>query len=87
MMHFHLIRQLFSHQSLCYISAAIIENRLLDRAGVLKLQNSPTIDVLRGQLCAILQMQVQKTLQLLQSNQQTLSTNLSQYVKDKTTEN
>jgi len=69
------------------ISAAIIDNRILDRAGLLRLQNLPSIDVLRGQLCAILQMPAQKTLQLLQSNQQTLSTNLTQYVKDKTSEN
>lgn len=67
-----------------FISAAIAEGRILDRAGLLKLQNLPSIDVLRGELCSILQMSAQKTLRLLQSNQQNLSVNLSQYVKDQT---
>ena len=65
-----------------HFSAAIVEDRMLDRAGMLKLQNLPSIDILRGELCSILQMSAQKTLRLLQANQQNLSTNLSQYVKD-----
>ncbi len=71
-------------KSFLFISAAIAEGRILDRAGLLKLQNLPSIDVLRGELCSILQMSAQKTLRLLQSNQQNLSVNLSQYVKDQT---
>ena len=66
------------------VSAAVAEGRILDRAGLLKLQNLPSIDVLRGELCSILQMSAQKTLRLLQSNQQNLSANLTQYVKDQT---
>ena len=66
------------------VSAAVAEGRVLDRAGLLKLQNLPSIDVLRGELCSILQMSAQKTLRLLQSNQQNLSANLTQYVKDQT---
>jgi hypothetical protein len=67
-----------------FFSAAVAEGRILDRAGLLKLQNLPSIDVLRGELCSILQMSAQKTLRLLQSNQQNLSVNLAQYVKDQT---
>ena len=66
------------------VSAAVAEGRILDRAGLLKLQNLPSIDVLRGELCSILQMSAQKTLRILQSNQQNLSANLTQYVKDQT---
>ncbi len=63
-------------------SAAVVEDRILDRAGVKKLNEMPPLDVMLGQTCSLLQMPAQKTRQLLQSNQQNLSTNLKQYIQD-----
>lgn len=60
----------------------IVENRLLSKKGLQAMLKMPPIDVLRGELCAILSTPAQKTASLLSSNQQALSTNLAQYVKD-----
>lgn len=68
------------------ITGAFVENRMLDRAGIVAMSKMPTIDVLLAETLAILNSPAQKTLQLLNSNQQLLSTNLSQYVKDKSGE-
>ena len=43
----------------------------------------PSLDESRGQLVALLGHHQQKTVQLLQSNQQQLTTNLNQLIKDK----
>ena len=45
--------------------------------------NMPPMEDLLAQTSAILKMLIQKTSQLLGSNAQQLSTNLSQYVKDR----
>ena len=67
-----------------YLMAAVIDgNRILDRAEVENLANLPSMDMLLGETVAILNSPAQKTLSLLNSNQQNLATNLSQYVKDK----
>ena len=65
--------------------AAIIGNRMLDRAGLTHAANNlypRGIESLHGELCAILQSPVQKTCNLLSRSQQTLSQNLEQYIKD-----
>ena len=64
----------------------MVENRILDRAGVEALVKMPTLESLLGETVALLNSPAQKTSQLLNSNQQALSTNLSQYVKDKSGE-
>jgi len=60
----------------------IVENRLLSKRRLQDMVKMPPIDVLRAELCAILSSPAQKTASLLSSNQQALSTNLAQYVKD-----
>ena len=47
------------------------------------MKNLPSLEQSRGELVSILGYQQQRTLQLLTSNQQQLSTNLSQLIKDK----
>ena len=64
----------------------MVENRILDRAGVEALVKMPLLESLLGETVALLNSPAQKTSQLLNSNQQALSTNLSQYVKDKSGE-
>ena len=66
-----------------FLMAAVVENRILDRGEIQALINMPTIDILLGETVSILNSPAQKTLRLLNSNQQNLSTNLNQYVKDK----
>ena len=48
-----------------------------------EMKNLPSLEQSRGELVSILGYQQQRTLQLLTSNQQQLSTNLSQLIKDK----
>lgn len=69
-----------------YLMAAVVENRILDRAGVEELVKMPPLESLLGETVALLNSPAQKTSQLLNSNQQALSTNLSQYVKDQSGE-
>ena len=65
------------------ITAAVVDNRILDRAGIEELIKLPPLESLLGETVAILSSPAQKTSQLLASNQQALSTNLNQYIKDK----
>ena len=67
-----------------FLSAVGIDDRILDRNGVNEMINMPPMEDLLAQTSAILKMPIQKTSQLLGSNAQQLSTNLSQYVKDRT---
>merc|ERR1712051_85643 len=64
--------------------AAVIHGRILSKAGVQELVTTPDLATLRAELSALLTLNQRKTLSLLGANQQTLSTNLDQYVKDKT---
>ena len=65
-----------------YLIAAVVENRIIDRAGVEELIKMPPLESLLGETVAILNSPAQKLSQLLNSNQQALSTNLGQYIKD-----
>lgn len=65
-----------------FLIAAVVENRILDRGEVDKLAKMPPIESILGETVAILNSPAQKTLGLLNSSQQALSTNLSQYIKD-----
>lgn len=67
-----------------FLMAAVVENRILDRRELEQLSKMPPLESLLAETLAILNSPTQKTLQLLNSNQQKLSTNLSQYIKDKT---
>ena len=60
----------------------VVENRILSRRELQEMVKLPSLDQSRGELLSILGHQQQRTLQLLQSNQQQLSTNLSQIIKD-----
>merc|ERR1711981_938783 len=64
--------------------AAVIHGRILSKAGVQELVTIPDLATQRAELSALLTFNQRKTLSLLGANQQTLSTNLDQYVKDKT---
>ena len=67
---------------------AIIENRMLDRAGLIHAATSlypRGIESLHGELSTILQTPARKASQLLSRNQQKLSENLKQYIKDQST--
>ena len=66
------------------LSAVGVEDRILDRKGLENLIALPPIEQLLAETVSILKSPIQKTTQLLGSNVQQLSTNLSQYVKDKT---
>ena len=61
----------------------MVENRILDRKGIEALEKMPPIESLLGETVALLNSPAQKLSQLLNSNQQALSTNLTQYIKDK----
>merc|ERR1712037_568229 len=65
--------------------AAVIHGRILSKAGVQELVTTPDLATQRAELSALLTFNQRKTLSLLGANQQTLSTNLGQYVKDKKT--
>ena len=64
------------------ITAAVVDNRIIDRTGIEELIKMPPLESLLAETVAILNSPAQKTSQLLGSNQQALSTNLSQYIKD-----
>ena len=64
------------------VLGAVVEDRILDRAQVADLAQMPPKDSLLGEIVALLNMPSQKMSQLLNHNQQSLSQNLSQYVKD-----
>jgi len=65
-----------------YLMAAVVDNRIIDRTGIEELIKMPPLESLLAETVAILNSPAQKTSQLLGSNQQALSTNLSQYIKD-----
>eukprot|EP00088_Acartia_fossae_P032513 TRINITY_DN33280_c0_g1_i1.p1 TRINITY_DN33280_c0_g1~~TRINITY_DN33280_c0_g1_i1.p1 ORF type:complete len:262 (+),score=9.97 TRINITY_DN33280_c0_g1_i1:51-836(+) len=65
-----------------HLLGCVVENRILSRREVQELVKMPSLEQSRGELLSILNFHQQRTLQLLQSNQQQLSTNLSQYIKD-----
>ena len=69
-----------------YLLGAIVEDRFMNKAQLQEYAKLPNIEQLRGELCSILQHPLKKTSSLLQSNQQSLSQNLEQYVKDQTKE-
>ena len=60
----------------------MVENQILDRDEVEAAAKLPELEVLLAETLAILNSPAQKTLQLLNSNQQNLTTNLSQLIKD-----
>jgi len=60
----------------------VVENRILSKKQVQELVKLPNLEQSRGELVSILNFHQQQTLSYLQSNQQQLSTNLSQLVKD-----
>ena len=66
-----------------HLLAAVIHGRILSKAGVQELVTMPDLATQRAELSALLTFNQRKTLSLLGANQQTLSTNLDQYVKDK----
>ena len=66
-----------------HLLAAVIHGRILSKAGVQELVTMPDLATQRAELSALLTINQRKTLSLLGANQQTLSTNLDQYVKDK----
>ena len=63
-------------------AGVVVENRLLSKRQLQELAKMPPIGALRAELCAILSSPAQRTAALLSSNQQALSANLAQYVKD-----
>merc|ERR1712083_1119805 len=63
--------------------AAVIHGRILSKAGVQDLVTMPELATQRAELSALLTFNQRKTLSMLGANQQMLSSNLDQYVKDK----
>ena len=64
--------------------AVVVHDRILSKAGVQDLVNMPDLATQRAELSTLLSFNQRKTLSLLGANQQSLSTNLDQYVKDRT---
>ncbi|KAK2147588.1 hypothetical protein LSH36_546g01022 [Paralvinella palmiformis] len=62
----------------------LVNDQLFTREGLQRYAKLPDIDVLRGQLVAVLNATPSRTKSLLEHHQQTLSRNLDQYVKDNT---
>jgi len=60
----------------------VVHGRIIDKSQLTKLAEMPGIDSLHSELSAILQSPARRTSQLLGSNQQKLSIQLDQYVKD-----
>ena len=67
-----------------HLLGAVIHGRILSRANVMLLKDIPDLTSQREQLVALLGANQSKLVQMLGSNQQQLSTNLEQYIKDKT---
>eukprot|EP00088_Acartia_fossae_P021397 TRINITY_DN2285_c0_g1_i1.p1 TRINITY_DN2285_c0_g1~~TRINITY_DN2285_c0_g1_i1.p1 ORF type:complete len:269 (-),score=34.46 TRINITY_DN2285_c0_g1_i1:531-1337(-) len=66
-----------------FLLGAVVDNRILSRKQLQEMTKMPSLDQSRGELVGILGYHQQRTLQLLQANQQQLSTNLTQLVKDR----
>lgn len=62
--------------------ACVVENRILSRKDLQEMVKMPGLEDSRAELVSILGYHQQNTLRLLQSNQQLLSTNLNQLIKD-----
>jgi len=65
-------------------TGGLVNDQLFTREGLQRYAKLPDIDVLRGQLVAVLNAAPSRTKSLLEHHQQTLSQNLDQYVKDNT---
>ncbi len=63
-------------------AGAIVQDRFLNKKQLQDLSAMPSIDAVRADLCAVLQVPAQKTTGLLGHNQQVLSQSLQQYLKD-----
>ena len=63
--------------------ACIVENRILSREQLAAMVSMPDLAACRAELAGLLAHQQRRTLALLQANQQQLTTNLSQLLKDK----
>ena len=61
-----------------------MDNMILSRAGLARYAALPGLDLVRGELCSVLNGVANKTRRLLSSHQQQLAGNLDQYVKDQT---
>ncbi|KAI0212946.1 39S ribosomal protein L10, mitochondrial [Lamellibrachia satsuma] len=66
------------------ILGGVVDNMILNRAGLARYAALPSLDLVRGELCSVLNGVVNKTRRLLTSHQQQLAVNLDQYVKDHT---
>lgn len=60
----------------------VVENRILSKKELQEMVKLPSLEQSRGELVSLLGYHQQQTVQLLQSNQQQLSTNLSQIIND-----
>ena len=65
-------------------AGGVVENMILSRAGLVRYAALPGLDLVRGELCSVLNGVANKTRRLLSSHQQQLAGNLDQYVKDQT---
>lgn len=61
-----------------------MENRILSREEVTHYSTLPNLPMVRGQLASLLNSAASKTHRLLGSSQLRLSTNLEQYIKQRT---
>ncbi len=77
------VLQLDKKISIAFILGAIVDDRFLNRQQLQDLVKMPPIEALRAETCAILGSAAQQTSSLLTRNQQMLSANLQQLVKDK----
>jgi len=59
----------------------LVENRIMSRDDILKVVKLPPLDIMRGELLAILSASASKTSRLLGKHQQELSVNLDQLIK------
>eukprot|EP00088_Acartia_fossae_P025325 TRINITY_DN26150_c0_g1_i1.p1 TRINITY_DN26150_c0_g1~~TRINITY_DN26150_c0_g1_i1.p1 ORF type:complete len:265 (-),score=35.75 TRINITY_DN26150_c0_g1_i1:54-848(-) len=66
-----------------FLLGAVIDNRILSKKQIQDMTKMPSLDTCRGELVSILGYHQQRTLQLLQANQQQLSSNLTQLIKDR----
>jgi len=65
-----------------HLLGCVVENRILSKKEIQAMVQMPSLEQSRGELAAILGHHQQTTLRLLNSNQQQLATNLSQFIKD-----
>ena len=66
-----------------HLIGAVIHDRILSRAQVMELVNTPALEQQRQELVTILGANQSRLVQLLSGNQSQLSRNLEQYVKDR----